>query len=63
MIRFKDDQLLDPKFPRPQLKNHRALRHAYYRAQAAQEKRSRAIQLYSKGWIFILRDLLKGGKR
>jgi len=59
---FSDKELLDPNFPSPRLKNHRELRHKYYRDQAAREKRSKAIQLYSKGWIAILWDLWKGYK-
>lgn len=56
---FSDEEILDSSFPDPRMReaDHRPLRHEWYRQRAAREKRSKAIELYSRGWFFLLWDL------
>lgn len=59
---FPNSELTDNTFPDPRMNEseHRAARHAWYRRRAAEEKRSKAIELYSRGWFFLLWDLWTG---
>ena len=61
---FTDTELTDQSFPDPRMpeQQHRPARHAWYRRKAAEGKQPTAIQLYSRGWFYLLWDLWTGNK-
>lgn len=59
---YSDDELLAPNFPDPRMSEteHRPARHHFYREQAAEQKRRKAVVPYRDGWVGVLWDLWMG---